>query len=208
MTTDKIRTRTPEELEYRRKAFFEMCDVLDKANIPCFLWGGVLLGAMREKDFIEWDWDIEIGVFADGVKGRAQELAALFSAGGFEVFRVDDNYENFKIDMAKYMPAEVSSFTVCSWYKEDDMWVRSLWKIPAPFLDTLGEIEFLGRTFKCPSNPEKFLEYQYGDWRTPKRTADQREYLSAAFFRTDKTKGNVFKKNIQRAVSLLRGLLR
>ena len=29
------------------------------------------------------------------------------------------------------------------------------------------------------SDPKKYLEFCYGDWQTPKRTSDKREYLTS-----------------------------
>ena len=54
---NKIRIRSAEELEDRRKCFLEICEALDELEMSYFLIGGVLLGAKRDKAFIEWDWE-------------------------------------------------------------------------------------------------------------------------------------------------------
>ena len=61
----KIRDRTYDELLVRKKEFLKICNILDQLNIIFFLNSGILLGAIRDNDFIKWDWDIEISVFSD-----------------------------------------------------------------------------------------------------------------------------------------------
>jgi len=39
----------------------------------------------------------------------------------------------------------------------------------------------MDKEFKCPSNPEEYLAYVYGDWKTPIRTSDKDVYLSDKF---------------------------
>lgn len=46
-----------------KKALFDLADVLEKNNIRYHLMHGTLLGAVREKDFIEGDIDIDLGIF-------------------------------------------------------------------------------------------------------------------------------------------------
>ena len=64
---NKIRVRTKEELQIRKYEFLKICEILDKLDINYFLITGVLLGAIRENDFIPWDWDVELSVFSDEV---------------------------------------------------------------------------------------------------------------------------------------------
>ncbi len=176
----RIQIRSEEELLVRRKCFFELADLLEKHNFGFFLCFGVLLGAVREKNFIPWDWDIEYCVYTKDIFERKDELMKLLTDNGFEIIKLDLSFENFKIDLAKYSDPDISSYTVVGWYRDEDMWKRRTLRIPAKFLDTLETIEFLGRTFKCPSDPEAFLEFQYGkDWRTPKRTGDPDIYWTA-----------------------------
>ena len=42
MENDKIRIRTPEELEVRKKEFLIICDVLEELKIKYFLQTGIL----------------------------------------------------------------------------------------------------------------------------------------------------------------------
>ena len=56
----KLATRSENQLETRRKNFREIVDILNNLKLNFFLEGGVFLGAIREKDFIKWDWDVEI----------------------------------------------------------------------------------------------------------------------------------------------------
>ena len=61
----KLATRSESQLQTRRKNFREIVDILNNLKINFFLEGGVLLGAIREKDFIKWDWDVEIAILSD-----------------------------------------------------------------------------------------------------------------------------------------------
>ena len=63
----KVRIRTKEELLVRKQEFLKICEILDKLNIKYFLQGGLLLGAIRHRDFIPWDWDAELSVFTTEV---------------------------------------------------------------------------------------------------------------------------------------------
>ena len=70
----KVRIRTKEELEVRKIEFLKICNLLDKLGIRYFLQTGILLGAIRHKGFIPWDWDVELSVFADEVEPKMDQL--------------------------------------------------------------------------------------------------------------------------------------
>jgi len=38
---------------------------------------------------------------------------------------------------------------------------------PIQFVAELDEIEFKGEKYPCPHDLEKFLEWRFGDWKTP-----------------------------------------
>jgi hypothetical protein len=43
------------------------------------------------------------------------------------------------------------------------------------FLESLDEVDYAGRKVKVPKDYEKYLEYIYGDWRTPNRDFKTRD---------------------------------
>ena len=48
--------------------------------IDFFLIMGVLLGAVRDKNFIKWDWDVELGLIVDTIIGRVSEIRNKFES--------------------------------------------------------------------------------------------------------------------------------
>ena len=65
MNDDKVRIRSKEELDSRKKCFLEIVDILEENKINFFIQAGTVLGAKRENNFIKWDWDVEFGIFED-----------------------------------------------------------------------------------------------------------------------------------------------
>jgi len=67
----------------------------------------------------------------------------------------------------------------CKEYDEQIWWgiAGSLQAAPAEFFEPLQSYEFLGREYPIPAQPELYLAYRYGDWKTPvkdwKRSYDQ-----------------------------------
>ena len=76
MTSNKenIRIYTDEELQLRNKGLREVKQILEKSDTDCILIFGVLLGAVREKNFIKWDWDVELAVFSDSFLPKFDSL--------------------------------------------------------------------------------------------------------------------------------------
>ena len=63
---DKLAIRTEKQLINRKKNFQNIVDILDdNLKINFFLEGGVLLGAIRDNNFIKWDWDVEIALLSE-----------------------------------------------------------------------------------------------------------------------------------------------
>ena len=52
-------------LSIRNDGLKLISSILDKNEITHFLFMGVLLGAIRDNNFIKWDWDVELGCFSD-----------------------------------------------------------------------------------------------------------------------------------------------
>jgi hypothetical protein len=184
ISDDKIRIRTTEELESRRKHFLEISKILDDLNIFYFIQGGILLGARRDKKFIEWDWDVEISLHSDDFAKNFDNILKELTIKNFSIIKCD-KYSNQKIDCYKEFSKETSTFTLLSWFHSKTLkkYYRANINIPENFLKNPGEILFYKKKFFTPSPIDDYLTYQYGDWRVRKRTSDKEEYMTKNFYK-------------------------
>ena len=176
----KVRDRTNNELNTRKKEFLKICDILVSLKINFFLNSGILLGAIRDNDFIKWDWDIEISVFSSEFLPKIDLISNTLEKSGFKIARIIRNKNNLKIDFIGLYPSDVTSYTIYGWQysKIRNVYWRKELSIPSKFLNELSKFNFLGRQFNCPSNLEEYLTFVYGNWRTPLRTSNKKVYLT------------------------------
>jgi hypothetical protein len=149
------------------EALAALLDVLQRKGIRSFLVFGTLLGAVRERSFIRGDKDIDLGVL-----GQAQLVAAENAIANSPITVLTRSYYekkliNLKVRHPNGIPIDLKTFerteTGLSWISDTKFHFRRFYAC-APKLDC---IEFLGLKVLVPQNPEGFLEFQYGDWRTP-----------------------------------------
>jgi len=150
-------------------------EVLDKHNVLFLLFAGCLLGAIREKDFISWDSDIDVICFNEWSRRDHEKMKKVkedLIIKGFHA--VDSNECPLHNDFFVRNGEKIEIW----WFdKIDDEWVfGNTLRYKTEFFDTPKEIDFLGAQFKVPFDPEKWLELHYGkDWKTPN---PQGEWLS------------------------------
>ena len=176
---DKIRIRSDEELKIQNIGLEELLHILNEKKIQHFLTGGTLLGAVREKNFIKWDWDAEFTILTDEVFIKKEELTDAFIKSGFEIISHKIEFENFKWELKKYN----FIYELIGYYREGK-WMHRRGKgvkVPAIFFDKPSDLFFLGTLYKTVSEPEKYLEFCFGDWKTPLRTANKAEYLTRKY---------------------------
>lgn len=150
-----------------RENLLDIKKVFDKYDITFVLIGGGLLGAIRQRKFIPYDYDLDLACFCrtdknDHWKMRwvKNELENL----GF--FVVDNSRCRCKADFFIRNKERIDIF----WFEKiDDEWIyNNEYRYPAIFFDNLDEIYFLGTKFKVPHNPKRFLKYTYGEnWKIP-----------------------------------------
>ena len=139
----------------------EAKQILDRLGLVFFLRHGTCLGAVRDKAFIEWDDDLDIGSVI-GLHGLTEEMvyeaADMFKEHGFDV-RVKVNELNLGVDMNK-------SGTQMDWtcYRiiDGSIYQWPVVKIPVSLHTDLKEIDFLGERFMVPNPPEEYLKLKYG----------------------------------------------
>jgi lipopolysaccharide cholinephosphotransferase len=179
----KVRVRTKKELAIRKKEFLKICKILDSLNINYFLQTGILLGAIRDKDLIKWDWDIEISVFANQFLKKIDLVAKALKKNKFTIININNKKQDSKIDFKGKLEESVTGYTIFSWNysKLRKVYWRREYSVPEHFLKNLSKIKFFNRYFKCPSYPKEYLSFAYGDWKTPIRTSVKHVYNTSTF---------------------------
>ena len=150
-----------------QKCLFHFADVMN-GRWPFFLTDGTLLGAVREGNFISYDTDIDVGIWAaDFDKAMIDALvAAGFSFDGMRGTPDDGlviklSYHGLQFDVYGFQRGETFSISI----PHRNFRLRAHLR---PF--TLAPIMFLGRQFLAPDPPEQYLEDGYGpNWRRPTR---------------------------------------
>jgi lipopolysaccharide cholinephosphotransferase len=140
-------------------------DLFAERGIPMFLTFGTLLGAIREKDFIAHDDDVDVGVFARD-RGDILALIPELENRGFRMRSVRDERvyklerQAIKLDLFCAVPKK--TFRGRRWDLDGKT------TIAAEHLDGLEEIEFLGHHFPVPHDPRGVIRSLYGrTWNVP-----------------------------------------
>lgn len=148
----------------KKKAFENLClfkDIADRNGFRFFLAYGTLLGAIREKDFIDHDEDIDLGADYQDVDMFMSMLFEL-REHGFEVARWDDRGLISIIRNNEYI--DIYFFKKYN----DKLLINCGEPLPKQYLENQGVIEFKGVEFNAPADTVGAVEYWYGkDWQTP-----------------------------------------
>ena len=163
--TQKLIDYSKDELASRKLDLEEICDIFESLSINCILIDGVLLGAVRDGDFIAWDWDVELALFEEEVINNTTVILNALHLRGFEILLVNPFSLNYKINVRK----RGTKFSLVGLRLSMGYRYRVNYKYPARSFKTLDEITFLGKQYKTPSHVESLLQFIYGDWQTPKR---------------------------------------
>lgn len=157
----------------------EFVSILKKNNFRnFFLSGGSLLGVLREGNFLPWDNDIDFETLGNSLRRFKNILTIEFFKKGFLV-RVKKNRSYIKINFFKNgCKISLSGYEI----KNKEYCVSKINKIPSHFFKNLKEIEYKKVILNVPSQPEKYLEYVYKDWKNKNKS---KFYYNLKYYRHD-----------------------
>ena len=167
----KVRKKYVEEKIFdKKKATMNLRDIkkiFDGYKFNFWLIGGTLLGAVREKDFISWDDDIDIAVYEEEFLPKYDVLKKKFIAKGF-IFRDWQKSEGTKIGLfRKKQKITIDCLFLDPFYRDNKFRVSRQWRYPRKYFEKYEEIKFKGMIFRVPSPSVSFLKYIYGkNWET------------------------------------------
>lgn len=171
---DNFKKYGQECLERAKSAF-------DSLDIDFWLDYGTLLGAYREKDFIEHDLDLDIGLYYENRSDKLEE--ALTSRGLKKVreFRADGKiveetytFNGADLDVFYYFYDQEKLWAYFFYYDDiketktinkDNKVLTTGWKAKKTTLTNrgLGKLKFKDIEYTVPNHPEKYLKENYGD---------------------------------------------
>jgi len=154
--------------------------ILDGLSVTFWLDCGTALGAYRQNAFISHDIDIDIGVLGEDDK-KIPEIVKALQKESLNYLHVKEH----PCGRGKQISGILGTipFDIYFYYKRGDERMRLFFDesngktnyIPCIFPSRLFEkferIDFMdyGVEFNLPSPVDKFLECNYGDWRTPQK---------------------------------------
>jgi len=171
MRAEDVWKQRPDNMnpEDAKRVLLEVKSVLDVLKIPFFLIFGTCLGAIREKGFIDCDFDIDLGIRHTDLLPKLNVVKAVFDTLGYETHYLSTPYtynrmikvekDGIRVDLVNWDLCQGNYFHPV----EPD---GKCQVFPRAMFDILTSIEFLGQTFCVPSPPEAFLTELYGpNWR-------------------------------------------
>lgn len=151
--------------------------ILSELNIKSFLEGGAYLGAYRDKNFISWDWDVELAVFSETTYHRIGEILQKLEKNKFNIIYFNSSFKDFKINCSinEHTKYSIIGYSLNGKYRE-----RSYLRYPSIFFSNNEKIFFLGKEYNCVHHD--YLEWTYKNWKVPTKSARQKEYFNSHVF--------------------------
>ncbi len=151
------------DIENAKKNLLDFKLLMHDKGVSFGLIYGTLLGAVREKGFIEYDEDVDVFIL-DEYRADTLNLLEEFDAIGFKVARYQGDLLSL-IREDDYIDVYFFKKSFLSRKCNGD-------SLPNKFFNGYDTIDLYGQKYKAPKNVNEFLVYAYGvDWNVPKRNS-------------------------------------
>lgn len=156
-----------------------MVGILDDLGVEYRLGTGTLLGAVREGQFIEWDWDIGLDVPAEQLLPAWRTIIERAKSSGFLLRHSEKTWLNGKV----IFEVDDMEIELMGWRRDNfgNRRRRRLF-LPGDIWAGLTEVRLLDTAFTTYAEYERYLEHFYGEWRIPVQASeksDKNTYLES-----------------------------
>jgi lipopolysaccharide cholinephosphotransferase len=185
---------TNRNLSKARKALFKIASLLDKKVIPYHLEGGTLLGIVRDRDLLPWDYDVDISIpseyavrllklrltlFFMGYKisvRRSQKDIGPIKKGDYSIFKIKPTLGYF---LYWFIPDYNKRFIVTDIFIKTKDETHTYWqakekvmRVENKYYESFETVTYHGHTLKVPNHYRDYLTEKYGDWSVPVKEWD------------------------------------
>jgi len=151
-------------------------DVLDSLGIVFWIDSGTCLGAIREKNFIRHDNDIDLGIKEKDLH-RVKEIISGFMAKQFKLSTFHRDAKSGKGVVLRFVRNKIKLDIFVYYEKGDFVWNGCYtakgelvcYVFDRVLFENLKEIDFLGLKVRVPNPVEEYLTQAYGDWQVVKK---------------------------------------
>jgi len=140
-------------------------DVLDALGVKWCIMGGIVLGYSRYREVMEWDTDVDIGIFEEVDTTSWDKIGRKLSAAGFS--GIPSSRKDF---ILAYRQTELNLWMFhknglyYEAFPESTPGIKFVEK--AIWYNSPKIVDFLGDKYPIPNNTEDYLVCQYGkDWK-------------------------------------------
>ena len=152
-----------------KQLLFGVTSIMEEYSISVFISDGTCLGAYREQDFIEWDYDVDILARAEELIPYMDILKERFEKEGYNVrslYYSESIHHGFVLRF-KGVVLDIHGMYLISgkrWrLKRRITRNRTTYAYPVEWFENPDQIEFLGRKIFIPTPEDKYLEALYGN---------------------------------------------
>ncbi|CAL1528792.1 unnamed protein product, partial [Lymnaea stagnalis] len=144
---------------------------LENCHVRYWLEGGSLLGAVRQKDIIPWDYDVDIGIYREDLSKCGALVDTKNGAYTDDLGFVWEKAVEGKFYRVQYSAVNHLHVDIYPFYSKHGVMTKDTWllthrqdvEFPERFLLPLTKIEFAGVMTYAPNNVKEFLEYKFGE---------------------------------------------
>ncbi|PIC94704.1 hypothetical protein CSV69_15455 [Sporosarcina sp. P26b] len=175
-------------LEFARETLLRLIKLFSQNKIKYFADFGTLLGVVRDGDLISWDDDIDLSILM-----QDYEEVINFLKTKFEEIVVDSNIKckvHVTHDQIRNEPINIGLSFISNGNRiikkfqinigvitiKDNLAIQSMNSSPKHHFEKQLKVDFFGEEISVPFDYESYLEFTYGDWKTPKKDTSFEDY--------------------------------